>query len=71
MTADERRRKAIEGYYKAYREYKKLDTVREHMRVEMSGDTLIEIHLLLASYTAFLFFTLKNREKLVDRPRAF
>ena len=44
MTADERRRKAIEGYYKAYREYKKLDTVREHMRVEMSGDTLIEIH---------------------------
>lgn len=23
MTADERRRKAIEGYYKAYREYKK------------------------------------------------
>ena len=34
MTADERRRKAIEGYYKAYREYKKLDTVREHMRVE-------------------------------------
>lgn len=44
MTADERRRKAIEGHYKAYREYKKLDTVREHMRVEMSGDTLIEIH---------------------------
>lgn len=44
MTADERRSKAIEAYYKAYREYKKLDTVREHMRVEMSGDTLIEIH---------------------------
>lgn len=44
MTADERRRAAIAAYYKAYREYKKLDTVREHMRVEMSGDTLIEIH---------------------------
>lgn len=43
MTADERRSKAIEAYYKAYREYKKLDTVREHMRVEMSGDTLIEM----------------------------
>lgn len=44
MTADERRSKAIEAYYKAYREYQKLDTVREHMRVEMSGDALIEIH---------------------------
>lgn len=44
MTADERRSKAIEAYYKVYREYQKLDTVREHMRVEMSGDTLIEIH---------------------------
>ena len=44
MTADERRRKAIKAYYKAYREYNQLDTVREHMRVEMSGDTLIEIH---------------------------
>lgn len=44
MTADERRSKAIEAYYKAYREYKQLDTVREHMRVEMSGDALIEIH---------------------------
>lgn len=44
MTADERRRKAIGAYYKAYREYQKLDTVREHTRVEMSGDALIEIH---------------------------
>ncbi len=44
MTADERRSKAIAAYYEAYREYKKLDTVREHMRVEMSGDALIEIH---------------------------
>lgn len=44
MTADERRRKAINEYYSKYREYQKLDNVREHMRVEMSGDTLIEIH---------------------------
>lgn len=44
MTADERRRKAIKEYYAKYREYQKLDNVREHMRVEMSGDTLIEIH---------------------------
>lgn len=44
MTADERRRKAIKEYYSRYREYQKLDNVREHMRVEMSGDTLIEIH---------------------------
>lgn len=44
MTADERRSAAIGAYYKAYREYQKLDTVREHMRVEMSGDALIEIH---------------------------
>lgn len=44
MTADERRSKAIKEYYSRYREYQKLDNVREHMRVEMSGDTLIEIH---------------------------
>lgn len=44
MTADERRRKAINEYYSKYREYQKLDNVREHMRVEMSGDALIEIH---------------------------
>lgn len=44
MTADERRRKAINEYYSKYREYQKLDNVREHMRVEISGDTLIEIH---------------------------
>lgn len=44
MTADERRRKAIYAYYDTYREYKQLDNVREHIRVEMSGDTLIEIH---------------------------
>lgn len=44
MTADERRRKAINEYYSKYREYQKLDNVRYHMRVEMSGDTLIEIH---------------------------
>lgn len=44
MTADKRRSKAIGAYYKAYREYQKLDTVREHARVEMSGDALIEIH---------------------------
>lgn len=44
MTADERRRKAIYNYYDTYREYKQLDNVREHIRVEMSGDTLIEIH---------------------------
>lgn len=43
MTADGRRSKAIAAYYEAYREYKKLDTVREHTRVEMSGDALIEI----------------------------
>lgn len=44
MTADERRSKAIKDFYGAYREYGKLDTVRYHMRVEMSGDALIEIH---------------------------
>lgn len=44
MTADERRSAAIKAYYKAYREYQQLDDVREHICVEMSGDTLIEIH---------------------------
>ena len=44
MTADERRSKAIAAYYEENKKYKKLDNVREHMRVEMSGDALIEIH---------------------------
>lgn len=44
MTADERRHMAIEKYYTAYREYAQLDNVREHTRVEISGDTLIEIN---------------------------
>lgn len=44
MTAEERRREAIERYYKAYREYKQMDSVREHTRIEMSGNALIEIH---------------------------
>ncbi len=44
MTADERRSKAIRDFYRVYKEYGQLDNVRYHMRVEMSGDTLIEIH---------------------------
>lgn len=41
---EDRRREAVKGYYRAYREYRELDNVREHMCVGMSGDTLIEIH---------------------------
>lgn len=41
---EERRRKAINEYYKAYKAYKELDTVLAHTRVEMSGDTHIEIY---------------------------
>ena len=37
-------RQAIAEYYEAYREYKQLDNVRAHICVEMSGNTLIEIH---------------------------
>lgn len=44
MTADERRSKAIRDFYRVYKEYGQLDNVRYHMRVEMSGDALIEIH---------------------------
>lgn len=41
---EERRRRAIHEYYRAYKAYKELDTVLAHTRVEMSGDTLIEIY---------------------------
>ncbi len=41
---EDRRREALEGYYRAYRDYQKLDTVREHMCVAISGDALLEIH---------------------------
>ena len=44
MTADERRSKVIRDFYRVYKEYGQLDNVRYHMRVEMSGDALIEIH---------------------------
>ena len=43
-AADERRSKAIRDFYRVYKEYGQLDNVRYHMRVEMSGDALIEIH---------------------------
>lgn len=42
MTADERRSKAIRDFYRVYKEYGQLDNVRYHMRVEMSGDALVE-----------------------------
>lgn len=44
MAADERYRKAIAKYQEAYREYAKLDNVQYHIRVEISGKTLIEIY---------------------------
>lgn len=43
MTAEERRRKAIKEYCKAYREYQQMDNVREYICVKVR-DTLIEIH---------------------------
>lgn len=43
MTTDERRSRAINEYFRAYEEYKELDEVRQHICVEMSGDTVIEI----------------------------
>lgn len=63
MTADERRRRAISEYFRAYGEYKELDEVRHHICVEMSGDTLIEIRRLYSGMEGNFVLRVKRKEE--------
>ena len=43
MGEDERRKKAIHSFFKAYRELQKCESVRLRAKTKLGGETLIEI----------------------------